>query len=117
MSEATQNSHPVEKVRTTREIICTLGIYLGSVGLVVTLTAAALHLASPSGNTLAFLRVAAACWAIIPPLWFMLEWHVYNWTTKDDFDQLKYSHDCARAIWAGVGAVAAAVLLGTSSHL
>jgi len=44
MSEATQDSHPVKKARTTREMICNWGIVLGSVGLVLTLSAAVLHL-------------------------------------------------------------------------
>jgi hypothetical protein len=96
-------------------MICNWGIVLGSVGLVLTLSAAVLHLLTPSRETLLILRIVAALWAITPPLWFLLEWHFYNWTTKDDFEQLKYSHDCARAVWAGVGAVVAAILLGTSS--
>jgi hypothetical protein len=115
MSAAAQNSPSVKKVRNTREIICKWGIVLGSIGTLVTLSAIALQLSIPSRENLIFLRIVGACWAILPPLWFLLEWHFYNWTTREDFDQLKYSHDCARAVWAGVGAVVAATLLVTSN--
>jgi hypothetical protein len=51
--------------------------------------------------------VFLACgWGVVPPAWFLLEWHWKHSTTKDEAG-LKYAQELARNLWLGVAAVIA----------
>lgn len=59
--------------------------------------------------------VVYSCWAILPPAWFLYE---YTWLFPDDakFDShqlndLKYKHELAGKLWAGVIVLITAILL------
>jgi len=52
----------------------------------------------------------AVCWLILPPLWFILEWHMYKpKPTREDFERFKYNQDRARDVWVGIAAALAIV--------
>ena len=49
-------------------------------------------------------------WALIPPLWFIYEWHRFD-KGKHSFEDFKYSQELARNIWL-VLVVALGVITG-----
>jgi hypothetical protein len=60
---------------------------------------------------LLWLRITAAGWAVIPPAYFFAEWWHYNPPTREHFDAFKFDQEKSKDLWAGVGAVLAALLL------
>ena len=50
------------------------------------------------------LYVAIGCWAVLPPVWFWLEYlYVYRvYGMPDTLELFKYGQDVAKSIWAGV---------------
>jgi hypothetical protein len=51
------------------------------------------------------LKILFALWTIVPPIWFLFEWRRFGYTTKQDFDDFKYSQELARNVWIGIGAL------------
>jgi hypothetical protein len=49
-------------------------------------------------------------WALVPPVWFYVDWARLNPTQPDERDYLKHLHDLARNIWLAYVVVLAAVL-------
>ena len=58
------------------------------------------------------LYVVAGLWALGAPLWFLLEFWLYNYITgpKPGFGRFKHGQLLAAALWVGVGAVIAMLL-------
>ena len=56
------------------------------------------------------LHVLAACWAIGPPIWFIVEWTFFG-PNASDFETFKYSQETAKDVWAGVAAVLALIIV------
>jgi len=42
--------------------------------------------------------VLVGAWALIPPLWFIVEWHFFD-VKKGEFEHFKYSQELARNVW------------------
>jgi uncharacterized membrane protein (GlpM family) len=98
-------------VNASRRPIQSIGLILGALALAVTFALMAWYIMTTNVAAKTALQAAAVLWGVLPPLWFMLQWKLYPVTTRDDFEHFKYSQDCARAIWLGVGAVLAALVL------
>src|ERR1700730_2862277 len=94
----------------TRSPIRNWGFSLGGLFLAFTLVVVVLHIFDPKFYLL-WLKVIAAIWAIAPPTWFAIEWYSYHYINSGKFEQFKYSQDCMRAVWAGVGAILGGILL------
>jgi hypothetical protein len=60
----------------------------------------------PIKATLAYLLVGA--WALIPPIWFMFEWHEYT-GGKEGFEFFKYGQELARNVWIALVVVLATI--------
>jgi hypothetical protein len=59
-----------------------------------------------SGLHKAIIIGLAAFWSLVPPIWFLWEWH--DTPAKDqDLEDLKYSQEASRNIWLGVVALLA----------
>jgi hypothetical protein len=95
----------------TRSPIRGLGFTLGGVPLFITFLVIVAYTRDPNHYIL-WLKIAAAVWAVAPPTWFALEWYWYHFLDSEKFEQFKYSQDCMRAVWAGVGAILAGILIG-----
>jgi hypothetical protein len=90
--------------------IHSIGMGLGIVGFVATLLVIGGYFFVPNVVDIMVVKATAVVWAVAPPVYFLLDWHLFHYT-DDGFAQFKYSQDCARAVWAGVGAVLVGILL------
>ena len=100
------------KIKQLRTILTCWGVFAFLVTVVVVVIGAFQH---PMQNWVSVAaRFLFLVWALVPPLWFILEWHYWEPDSKDtsdrksQFDDFKYSQDLARYVWA-----AALVLLVT----
>lgn len=78
---------------------------LGSVALAFAIRLRYPHLKETIGYGL------LAVWALIPPIWFLLEWVLLcKGVGKDESDRIKHLHDLARNIWLALIVVLAAIM-------
>jgi hypothetical protein len=51
------------------------------------------------------LKLLGAFWAVVPPLWFFVDWWLYKGPYHGaEFERFKLSQDRAKDIWLGLGA-------------
>ena len=60
-----------------------------------------------------WMKVLLCAWAVAPPFWFLLDWHLFEYETTEQFEEFKHSQELARNLWAGV-IVLLAVVTGIS---
>ena len=90
------------------------GFELGSIALVLTLLVICCYIRRTDDTAAArllSLQITAAAWAIIPPVYFLAEWWLYNPPNAESFEAFKYDQQTAKDLWAGVGAVLGVLLL------
>lgn len=59
------------------------------------------------------LRGLAAGWAVLPPAFFLIEWHFWQGKVgSPDFEEFKLNQARARDVWLGIGAVLLALVFG-----
>jgi hypothetical protein len=63
-----------------------------------------------------WMRILLGLWMTVPPLWFLLEWTLFKYQAKQEFDDFKHSQDLAGKLWAGVLAFLT-LLNGVSVHI
>jgi hypothetical protein len=56
-------------------------------------------------------RMIIAVWAIVPPVWFLLEYLFLYPKSGRDFNEFKYGQDLSKAVWLAVGAAFYAIYL------
>ena len=63
-------------------------------------------------NSKEYLFLATACWAVVPPAWFWVEyfWLYKKWGDHYQFERFKYGQGQSKAIWAGIVAALIALL-------
>ena len=124
---AVQSSEMYPKIQIqlcTSGCLCDLhrdGVWLGLLALAFTAIVVGLFIWSPGGQDrkatwLFWLKVTAAGWAVLPPLYFLAEWYFYNLSGPKNFEAFKFDQEKAKDLWAGVGAVLAALLLKKSDQ-
>jgi hypothetical protein len=91
-----------------------VSIIVSAIGVLITLVWLAVSYFLPMGQNvrLTFLRVLLALWTTVPPIWFLYEWYRFGYTTKQEFDDFKYSQTLARNLWIGIGALIGSLLIG-----
>jgi hypothetical protein len=92
------------------------GFWLGVVALALTAAVVLCYIWLPDAlilkpTRLLLLKLTAAAWAVIPPVYFLAEWWIYNPPNPESFAAFKYDQEKARDLWAAVGAVLGALLL------
>lgn len=57
-------------------------------------------------NAVQAVQLLIIFWALVPPLWFMLEYHVlYKEESDVSFDHFRHGQQLAGAVWLGVVAI------------
>lgn len=56
------------------------------------------------------LLVVFILWVVVPPLWFLVDWALFEPTNDKNFEHFKYSQELARNLWVAVAAVLALIL-------